>query len=307
MLTARLRAAFAAAPADIFLHAMSHAAAHRDIEAIIVASAVRGARGKELRVTCRDEGEIVLAYNLRTYGNLPDEWLSPKLDRFSFLAPAYWSRVARLAERGLFDAIFTGDASAYHKPTPPVSDGLDCFVGWTAILDATEHVGVIVTASTTYNDPFRLAERLLSLDRLSGGRIAWNVVTSHSDAAARNFGHTTSLGPLDPLSTRHGVRRHRGRSVGTRGGKTRREREQRVVLRARPPAGAAVPAGPPTHHPRQHLGYRSRTHRPLRERSVRRRPHARRSPAELSQHQGGCRRVRPRREARPSTSPAYAW
>lgn len=133
-------------------------------------------------------GSLFLAFNLRTYGNLPDAWLSDKLDRFSLLDASYWAKVAKLAEQGLFDAIFTGDGQAITNPTQQIADGLDRFVGWSAVLDSTTHLGVIVTGSTTYNDPYRLAERLLSLDHLSGGRIAWNVVTSHSPAAAANFG-----------------------------------------------------------------------------------------------------------------------
>ncbi|WP_181784235.1 LLM class flavin-dependent oxidoreductase, partial [Pseudonocardia pini] len=132
--------------------------------------------------------EILLAYNLRTYGNLPEAWLSPRLKRFSLYDPAYWAEFAQLAEAGLLDAVFTGDGSQITDPTTAVADGLDRFTAWTAAIEATEHVGFLLTASTTYNDPFRLAERLLSLDVLSGGRLAWNVVTSHSGAAAANFG-----------------------------------------------------------------------------------------------------------------------
>ncbi|TCK22154.1 alkanesulfonate monooxygenase SsuD/methylene tetrahydromethanopterin reductase-like flavin-dependent oxidoreductase (luciferase family) [Pseudonocardia endophytica] len=131
---------------------------------------------------------IFLAYNLRTYGNLPEAWLSPRLHRFSLFDPAYWAEFAQLAEKGLFDAVFTGDGSQITDPTTAVADGLDRFTAWTAAIEATEHLGFILTASTTYNDPFRLAERLLSLDVLTGGRLAWNLVTSHSGEAAANFG-----------------------------------------------------------------------------------------------------------------------
>lgn len=139
-------------------------------------------------MTSRQRAGIFLAYNLRTYGNLPDAWLSPRLKRFSLYDPAYWAEFAQLAETGLLDAVFTGDAAQITDPTTAVADGLDRFTAWTAAIEATEHVGFMLTASTTYNDPFRLAERLLSLDVLSGGRLAWNVVTSHSGAAAANFG-----------------------------------------------------------------------------------------------------------------------
>ena len=52
----------------------------------------------------------------------------------------------------------------------------------------TSHIGLIATASTTYNDPFNLARRFASLDHISGGRAGWNIVTTATQAAAQNFG-----------------------------------------------------------------------------------------------------------------------
>ena len=58
----------------------------------------------------------------------------------------------------------------------------------TAIAGATERIGLIATASTTYNEPFNLARRFASVDWVSGGRAGWNVVTTAGPDAARNFG-----------------------------------------------------------------------------------------------------------------------
>jgi len=60
----------------------------------------------------------------------------------------------------------------------------------TAVALATKYIGVIATASTTYNDPYNLARRIASVDHISGGRAAWNVVTTAGDIAAKNFGLT---------------------------------------------------------------------------------------------------------------------
>jgi FMN-dependent oxidoreductase (nitrilotriacetate monooxygenase family) len=60
----------------------------------------------------------------------------------------------------------------------------------TAVALATSHIGVIATCSSSYNSPFNLARRLQSVDHISGGRMAWNVVTNAGDAAAQNFGLT---------------------------------------------------------------------------------------------------------------------
>ncbi|MFB6783694.1 NtaA/DmoA family FMN-dependent monooxygenase [Streptomyces sp. NPDC056352] len=58
----------------------------------------------------------------------------------------------------------------------------------TALAGATEHIGLIATASTSYNEPYNLARRFASLDHVSGGRAGWNIVTTAGADAARNFG-----------------------------------------------------------------------------------------------------------------------
>src|SRR6185295_1964377 len=57
----------------------------------------------------------------------------------------------------------------------------------TVLAGATEHIGLIATASTTYNEPYNLARRFASLDHISGGRAGWNIVTTAGIEAARNF------------------------------------------------------------------------------------------------------------------------
>src|SRR5207245_5657038 len=58
----------------------------------------------------------------------------------------------------------------------------------TALAAVTEHIGLIATASTTYNEPYNLARRFASLDHVSNGRAGWNIVTTAGADAARNFG-----------------------------------------------------------------------------------------------------------------------
>jgi FMN-dependent oxidoreductase (nitrilotriacetate monooxygenase family) len=102
---------------------------------------------------------------------------------------AYFQNIARISERGTLDAIFLADGPALgvdvsHQP----AGRLEPTVLLTAVTLATKHIGVIATASTTYNDPFNLARRIASMDFISGGRAAWNAVTNAGDAAAQNFG-----------------------------------------------------------------------------------------------------------------------
>lgn len=100
----------------------------------------------------------------------------------------YFTNIAKISERGTLDAIFLADGPAFQgDPTRPVGK-LDPIVLLTAVAAATERIGVIATASTSYNHPYNLARRIATLDHVSGGRGAWNAVTTAGDAPAKNFG-----------------------------------------------------------------------------------------------------------------------
>lgn len=101
----------------------------------------------------------------------------------------YYVEQARAAERGTLDALFLADGPALQgDPRGRGGRALEPSLILTAIAEATDHLGVIGTLSTTYNDPVELADRLLALDHVSGGRAAWNAVTTYSPSAAANFG-----------------------------------------------------------------------------------------------------------------------
>ncbi|WP_072803833.1 LLM class flavin-dependent oxidoreductase [Rhodococcoides yunnanense] len=138
-----------------------------------------------------DGRKILLAYNLRSYGVSPRAWLTGNSSGHALFTADYWSDVAREAERGLFDAVFAGDSSQFLGANRIDVDGLDRFIAWASVIPNTDNIGIIVTASTTYNDPYRLAERLLSLDHLSGGRVSWNLITTFAPDSAANFGLAT--------------------------------------------------------------------------------------------------------------------
>lgn len=96
---------------------------------------------------------------------------------------------ARIAEKAKFDSVFFADVlfTGYSLRDTPLT-ALDAMVMATAVATVTERIGVIATISTEFNDPFNLARRIASLDQLSGGRAAWNCITSTQDVEARNFG-----------------------------------------------------------------------------------------------------------------------
>nr|WP_318540648.1 LLM class flavin-dependent oxidoreductase [Terribacillus saccharophilus] len=115
----------------------------------------------------------------------------------------YWVELAKLLERGKFDAIFFADVLGVYdvyrnSKAPSIRDGLQVPLNDPALLvsamaSVTENLGFAVTVSTTYEPPFGNARRFSTLDHLTNGRVAWNVVTSYLPNAARNFGLTDMI------------------------------------------------------------------------------------------------------------------
>jgi FMN-dependent oxidoreductase (nitrilotriacetate monooxygenase family) len=126
--------------------------------------------------------------NILDAGKHPGAWRFQD-DPSSFIKIEYFKHIARVAERGTFDAVFLSDGLALHEePVEKPWQALEPTVLLTALAGVTENVGLIGTASTSFNDPFNLARRFASLDHVSGGRSALNVVTSYSPRAGANFG-----------------------------------------------------------------------------------------------------------------------
>ncbi|WLS79519.1 LLM class flavin-dependent oxidoreductase [Erwinia pyri] len=101
---------------------------------------------------------------------------------------AWLTEIAQKAEAGLFDMFFVGDALAtsVHR-LPSTMARLEPLTLLAALAVSTRHIGLAATASTTFSDPFTLARSFSSIDHISRGRAAWNVVTSFSTDVARNF------------------------------------------------------------------------------------------------------------------------
>ncbi|WP_010271587.1 LLM class flavin-dependent oxidoreductase [Paenibacillus senegalensis] len=97
-------------------------------------------------------------------------------------------QLARIAEDAKFDMIFLADGlTTSRQATPSVIARFEPITLLAALAMATQRVGLAVTASTTYYEPYNLARLLASVDLISGGRAAWNVVTTSSPDAAANF------------------------------------------------------------------------------------------------------------------------
>lgn len=115
-------------------------------------------------------------------------WRLPESDPFAQTDVAHFVNLARIAERGKLDSLFLADSPVLWNSIGRRPSGtLEPTVLLTALAGATERIGLIATASTTYNEPFNLARRFASLDHVSGGRAGWNIVTTAGVDAARNF------------------------------------------------------------------------------------------------------------------------
>ncbi|WP_127752290.1 LLM class flavin-dependent oxidoreductase [Devosia sp. 1566] len=116
-------------------------------------------------------------------------WRMPESNALASTDLGYWTDIARRAEAGGFDALFLGDVLALQQGADRhLSDAMDPFVILSALAAVTERIGLIGTASTSFDHPFHLARRFASLDHLSGGRAGWNIVTSSNALEAHNFG-----------------------------------------------------------------------------------------------------------------------
>jgi FMN-dependent oxidoreductase (nitrilotriacetate monooxygenase family) len=135
--------------------------------------------------------QMSIGMNILGLGGHGSAWRLAESPSNALLDVDYFINIAKISERGTLDAIFLADGPALGGDVAKSPAGrLEPTILLTAVALATTHIGVIATASTTYNDPYNLARRLASIDHISGGRAAWNVVTTAGDIAAKNFGLT---------------------------------------------------------------------------------------------------------------------
>lgn len=126
---------------------------------------------------------------LHDTGHHEASWRLPESDPHANLSLAAHQHLARVAEDAKFDSVFLADSPVlWSDPGRRPSGKLEPTVLLAALAAGTRRIGLIATASTSYNEPYNLARRFASLDHLSGGRAGWNIVTTAGDAAARNFG-----------------------------------------------------------------------------------------------------------------------
>lgn len=139
------------------------------------------------------------AFDMNCVGHQsPGLWAHPRDRSWKYKDLDYWQGLARTLERGFFDGIFIADVIGYYdvyKGTNyhaiqqaaqiPVNDPLQLAA---PIALATEHLGIGITASTSFEHPYTFARRLSTADHHTKGRVGWNIVTSYLESGAKNIG-----------------------------------------------------------------------------------------------------------------------
>ena len=128
-------------------------------------------------------------------GNHVAAWLSPEAQIDAGTNFRHYVQIAQTAERGKFDLMFLADAVATRDGDlralsrwPQYMAFFDPVTLLAGIAACTERIGLVATATTSYNEPYDIARRYGSLDHISHGRAGWNIVTSANLTEAYNFG-----------------------------------------------------------------------------------------------------------------------
>ncbi|MCQ9424378.1 LLM class flavin-dependent oxidoreductase [Pseudomonas sp. LJDD11] len=148
--------------------------------------------------------QLKLGAFLMATGHHVAAWRHPDVPANAGLDFKHYRHLAQVAEAARFDALFVADSVA--AATGDIasrmarSDHFEPLTLLSALSAVTEHIGLIATATTTYNEPYHVARKFASLDHLSGGRAGWNLVTSDAAAEAQNFGLDEHVGHADRYS-----------------------------------------------------------------------------------------------------------
>ena len=145
--------------------------------------------------------QMKLGLSMRYLGYHDAAWRHPEVPPGGATDFKYFLNSARIAERAKFDMVFFADGIGIRADdNPPGSLArtnrnveLEPLTLLSALAAMTSHIGLVSTASTTYNEPYHIARKFASLDNISGGRAGWNIVTSWSEQEAWNFSRDTHL------------------------------------------------------------------------------------------------------------------
>jgi FMN-dependent oxidoreductase (nitrilotriacetate monooxygenase family) len=143
--------------------------------------------------------KMKLGLFIRPCGHHIASWRHPKAQADAGVNFPHFVEMARTAERGLFDMLFSADSHTVWTASESAID-LVHYVAWmepytllSALSGFTKNIGLVCTASTSFEQPYGVARKFATLDLISGGRSGWNVVTSGNETEALNFSKNPHL------------------------------------------------------------------------------------------------------------------
>lgn len=142
---------------------------------------------------------LLNAFNMNCIGHINHGfWTHPRDTSTQYKTLEYWTNLAQLLERGLFDGLFIADIvgvyDVYQKSiNVPLKESIQLPVNdpvllVSAMAAVTKNLGFGLTANLTYEAPYLFARRMSTLDHLTRGRVGWNIVTGYLDSAAKGMG-----------------------------------------------------------------------------------------------------------------------
>jgi alkanesulfonate monooxygenase len=144
---------------------------------------------------------------LHPVGNHPAGWRHPDAWTDTMMNLEQMVHLARTAERGLLDMLFISDGNGVQQMDWPDLFEANCLTSKPAVFEPvtvlsaiareTRNIGLLATATTTYEEPFTLARKFASLDHISRGRACWNIVTGSNALDSLNFGKDEHLARYD--------------------------------------------------------------------------------------------------------------
>ena len=148
-----------------------------------------------------------LITGLHSVGNHPAGWRHPDAWPDTVMNLEYVIETAKIAERGKLDMLFISDGNGVAQMDTPELFEANCLTSKPAVFEPvtllsalamhTRHIGLLATATTTYEEPYTLARKFASLDHLSKGRACWNIVTTSNELDSHNFGKNEHLARYD--------------------------------------------------------------------------------------------------------------